>query len=184
VGSPPRFDIETPKPRVEPTPRHVRVRVDDTLLADSRRALLLVWYGPGRLPTYVLAGDDVRTDLLRPGGDDGVFDAELPDGTVVPRAAQQLKALGGPLRAAAGGWTFPRDGRVRWFEEATEVFVYARDRATASTRSCLIGTCAPNSTTTCSRNRRGRSRCLRPACRSAGTSLARTCGWRPSSRPA
>ena len=41
-----------PEPRVEPTPRWVRVRAgDDTLVADSRRALILAWYGPGMLPT-------------------------------------------------------------------------------------------------------------------------------------
>jgi uncharacterized protein (DUF427 family) len=127
MGGPPRFDIEMPEPRIERTPRHVRVRAGDTLLADSHRAVLLVWYGPGRLPTYVLPEDNVRTDLLWQVGEDGMFDARLPDGTVVPGAAQRLNALGGPLNAVAGGWTFPWDGRVRWFEEATEVFVHARD---------------------------------------------------------
>lgn len=96
------------------------------MLADSRRALLLVWYGPGRLPTYVLPEGDVRTDLLSPGGD-GAFDAVLPDGTVLAGVARRMDGLGGRLRAAAGGWTFAWDGRVRWFEEATEVFVHPRD---------------------------------------------------------
>ena len=123
----PSFDIEAPEPRVEPTPRRVRVRAGDTVLADSRRAQLLVWYGPGRLPTYVFPEDDVRTELLVPSGDDEAFDAVLLGGTVVEGAAQRLKGLGGVLRAAAGGWTFPWDGRVQWFEEATEVFVHARD---------------------------------------------------------
>ena len=44
----PRSDIELPKPLLEPTPRWVRVRAGETWLADSRQALLLAWYGPGR----------------------------------------------------------------------------------------------------------------------------------------
>jgi uncharacterized protein (DUF427 family) len=126
VNGVPRFDIELPEPRVEPTPRRVRVRARDTVLADSRRALLLVRYGPGLLPTYVLPEADVRTELLRPG-DDGAFDAMLANGTVVAGAAQRMDALDGQLGLAAGGWTFPWDGRVQWFEEATEVFVHPRD---------------------------------------------------------
>ena len=45
--------------RVEPTPRRIRVRLGDRLVADSTRALLLIQYGPGGLPTYFLPRDDV-----------------------------------------------------------------------------------------------------------------------------
>lgn len=39
-------------PVVVPTPRWIRVKLGDTIVADSKRALLLRQYGPGRLPTY------------------------------------------------------------------------------------------------------------------------------------
>src|SRR5689334_3454945 len=56
-------------PLVEPTPRWVRVRLGDELVADSRRALLHVQYGPGALPrsflpTYYVPMDDVVPGAL------------------------------------------------------------------------------------------------------------------------
>ena len=45
--------------RVEPTPRRIRVRLGDRLVADSDRALLLIQYGPNGLPTYFVPRDDV-----------------------------------------------------------------------------------------------------------------------------
>ena len=103
--------MELPAPRLEPTPRWVRVRADSGWVADSRRALLLAWYGPGMLPTYCIPPEDVRTDLLPALGD----------------AAIELRDLPAPIQAANGMWTFTWDGRVQWFEEAMEVFVHARD---------------------------------------------------------
>ena len=103
--------MELPAPRLEPTPRWVRVRAEGEWVADSRRALLLAWYGPAMLPTYCFPADDVRTDLLPALGD----------------AAVQLGDLPEPLAAANGMWTFSWDGRVQWFEEAMEVFVHAKD---------------------------------------------------------
>ena len=95
-----------PAVRAEPTARRIRVRAGDRVVADSRRAILLVEYGPGRLPTYLFPEEDVRADLApalgRRIGDDG------PEGT-------------------EGLWTFPWDGSVSWFEEAMEVVVHARD---------------------------------------------------------
>ena len=103
--------MELPAPRLEPTPRWIRVRADGTWVADSRRALLLAWYGPGMLPTYCIPAEDVRTDLLPSLGD----------------AAIHLHDLPAPIDAANGMWTFTWDGRVQWFEEAMEVFVHAKD---------------------------------------------------------
>ena len=103
--------MHVPAPRVEPTPRWIRVRADGQWVADSRRALLLAWYGPGLLPTYCIPAEDVRTDLLPALGD----------------AAIQFGDLPAPIDAANGMWTFTWDGRVQWFEEATEVIVHARD---------------------------------------------------------
>ena len=102
----------TPPPRpLEPTSRWIRVRAGDVWVADSRRATLLVEYGPGRLPTYILPPEDVRTDLLTPDGDLRL------NGQVLEGVAEQLE----------NGWTFTWDGRVTWFEEAAEVVVHPRD---------------------------------------------------------
>jgi uncharacterized protein (DUF427 family) len=95
-----------PAVRAEPTARRIRVRAGGALVADSRRATLLIEYGPGRLPTYLLPEEDVDLAAAervgRRIGDDG------PEGT-------------------EGLWTFPWDGTVAWFEEAMEVVVHARD---------------------------------------------------------
>jgi uncharacterized protein (DUF427 family) len=116
---------------VEPTPRWVRVLAGEEWVADSRRAQLLAWYGPGILPTYFFPADDVRADLISPSGDggDGPFvahDLRAGDATLAG-AAQQLRDPSGPLAPLAGHWTFTWDGRVSWFEEALEVHVHARD---------------------------------------------------------
>lgn len=126
----PRFEL--PVPRVEPSPRWIRARAGDTLVADSRRALLLAWYGPGKLPTYCLPAADVRTDLLspspRPSGDDFRVDHDLRVGDVVlERVAQLCSGPPPPLEMLDGYWTFTWDAGVSWFEEAFEVHVHARD---------------------------------------------------------
>ena len=103
--------MEVPAPRVEPSPRWIRVRAGGEWVADSRRALLLAWYGPDMLPTYCFPAEDVRVELLAGLGD----------------AAIELLGLPAPAAAANGMWTFTWDGRVQWFEEALEIFVHAKD---------------------------------------------------------
>jgi uncharacterized protein (DUF427 family) len=124
------FKFEPPLPRVEPTPRWIRVRAGGEWVADSRRAQLLIWYGPGRLPTYCFPPEDVRTDLLAPtGAADGsivVHDVRM-HGERVERAARLFKDPAPPLEQLAGYWTFSWDGRVTWFEESLEIRVHARD---------------------------------------------------------
>jgi uncharacterized protein (DUF427 family) len=126
-----RSQFKPPTPRVEPTPRWIRVRADGEWVADSRRAQLLVWFGPGRLPTYCLPADDVRTELLTPvaGAADGsLVEHDLRvNGDVLERAAQLFEDPEPPLEQLAGHWTFTWDGRVTWFEEALEIRVHARD---------------------------------------------------------
>lgn len=101
-----------PPLRVEPTPRWIRVRARDRWVADSRRAMLLVWFGPGRLPTYCIPADDVDQAALCP-----------EDGAVA------MDELAPELTALHGHWTFPWNGPVQWFEEALEAHVHARDPA-------------------------------------------------------
>ena len=131
MTAPPRFDIAVPAPRVEPTPRWVRVRAGDVWVADSRAALLLAWYGPGRLPSYWFPERDVRTDLLSPAGDGPVPGMRVYDvragGELLAGAAQLFEDPPEPLDAVRGHWSFTWDGRVAWFEEALEVHVHARD---------------------------------------------------------
>jgi uncharacterized protein (DUF427 family) len=123
----PDFDIPVARPYVEPTPRWIRVRAGDEWIADSRRALLLVWYGPGRLPTYCFPEADVRTDLLRPSGDGGEEHDVLAGGEPLVAAARRFAEPEPPFTAVDGHWTFTWDGRLQWYEEALEIGVHARD---------------------------------------------------------
>lgn len=127
-----KWRIDLPPPRVEPSPRWVRVRAGGTELANSRRALLLAWYGPGMLPTYCLPAEDVRTDLLRPHGAPGahsfVVDHDVStDDVFLARAGKLFQDPPPPLEGLDGHWTFAWDAGLSWFEEALEVHVHARD---------------------------------------------------------
>jgi uncharacterized protein (DUF427 family) len=132
-GGPPKFDIELPSPRAEPTPRWVRVRVDGEWIADSRRALLLTWYGPGRLPTYCFPVADVSMDRL------DATDTRASDGVSM---RYDLRGANGVLAGVARVFHDPpedlaglrdhvtflwHEPRVQWFEEAHQVHVHARD---------------------------------------------------------
>jgi uncharacterized protein (DUF427 family) len=108
-----RAPFRPPAPRAEPSPRWIRVRARGEWVADSRRAQLVAWYGPGRLPTYAIPPEDVRADLL-----------DLAGG-----AARRIDAPEPELAALRGHWTFTWDDRVEWFEEALRVHVHARDTA-------------------------------------------------------
>jgi uncharacterized protein (DUF427 family) len=106
------------------------VRAGQIEIANSRRALLLVRYGPGGLPTYCLPAEDVRTDLFHPSGprDGFVVSHDVRAGDVtVDAAAQLFHDPPEPLAVLDGHWTFTWDAGVSWFEEAEEVHVHARD---------------------------------------------------------
>lgn len=123
--------MEFPAPTVEPSPRWVRVRAGDLWVADSRRALLLAWYGPGMLPTYCFPADDVRIDLLQPSAKPGrsplvVVHDVLLDDQVIEGAAQLFMEFPPPLSELKSHWSFTWDGRVSWFEEAQEIHVHPR----------------------------------------------------------
>jgi uncharacterized protein (DUF427 family) len=121
-------------PLVEPTPRWVRVRLGGELVADSRRALLHIAYGPGDLPrsflpTYYVPVEDVRPGVLV---DEQVDDSGMTTWTV---ATGGRRAEGGawmhrspppPLEALAGKVTFSWRG-LDWFEEDEPLMAHARD---------------------------------------------------------
>jgi uncharacterized protein (DUF427 family) len=65
------MSLQFSQPFVEPTPRRVRVRRGDALVADSTRAQLLVQYGDAGLPTYYLPMSGVRPDALVDEAQDG-----------------------------------------------------------------------------------------------------------------
>ena len=116
--------------RLEPTPRRIRVRLGDRVVADSTRALLLIRYGPGGLPTYFLPREDVAVDALagEQRDDDGRSTWEVRAGSVRADAAAWT---GSPSDLAAhpdldGHVTFSWR-QLDWYEEDEQVFVHARD---------------------------------------------------------
>ena len=110
-------DFVPPPTHVEPSPRWVRVRAGDTEIADSRRAQLLVWYGPGRLPTYCFPPEDVRTEFIGENGDVRAGDVSVAGGAQLLTEPAEV----------AGHWTFAFDTGLTWLEEALEIHVHARD---------------------------------------------------------
>jgi uncharacterized protein (DUF427 family) len=121
-------------PLVEPTPRRIRVRLGGELVADSRRALLHLQYGPGDLPrsflpTYYVPSDDVQPGVLADREEDA---SGLTTWTVqaagrrVERGAWMHTSPPPPLEALAGLLTFSwRD--LIWFEEDEPLQAHARD---------------------------------------------------------
>jgi uncharacterized protein (DUF427 family) len=121
--------VELPGPFVEPTPRRIRVRLGDALVADSTRAQLLVQYGAGGLPTYYLPIADVRPDAL-------VDEAEQEGGQ------RTWTVSAGGRRAVRAAWTHEQPlgamatladhvtfswRQLEWYEEDEQVVVHARD---------------------------------------------------------
>ncbi len=121
--------VDLADPFVEPTPRRIRVRLGDHVVADSAGAQLLVQYGPGGLPTYYLPRSDVRPGVL-------VDEQVGPGGrrTWAVRAGDEHADAGawahedptGPLAALADHVTFSWR-LLDWFEEDERVVVHARD---------------------------------------------------------
>jgi uncharacterized protein (DUF427 family) len=121
--------MELPDSFVEPTPRRIRVRLANQIVADSDRAQLLVQYGPGGLPTYYLPRDDITPDVLV----DETTDSKGRRRWTVH--AGHAKAVGaawmhedptGPMAALAGHVTFSWR-QLDWYEEDERVVMHARD---------------------------------------------------------
>lgn len=104
------------RPRFEPSPRWVRVRLGDAFVADSKRVMLLL--EPQKLPIYYFPKDDVRMDLLSGAGE------RLWTVTVGHRVAQRAAW---EKEAYPGYIAFRWDQMDAWFEEDDEVWVHPRD---------------------------------------------------------
>jgi uncharacterized protein (DUF427 family) len=113
------LDVE----HVEPTPRRIRVRLGSRLVADSRRALLMLRIGPKGLPTYFLPREDVV------GG-------ALVDAVTGADGQTTWTVAAGPDRAPGAAWTDPHPAlaghvtfswrQLDWYEEDEQVFAHAR----------------------------------------------------------
>jgi uncharacterized protein (DUF427 family) len=113
---------------LELSERWVRVKLGGETIADSKHPLLLIEYGPGKLPTYFFPESAVRVDLLA----EPVERRGRRYWTVRAGGKEALSAawayLTPPqgLAALAGHITF-KWGALHWFEEEEQVFVHARD---------------------------------------------------------
>lgn len=120
------------RPRVEPTPRWIRVQFGGTMIADSKRALLLIQYGPNGLPTYYFPPADVRMEVLEPtlaepSADGRVYYPVQVGDQVAKRAAWTYRDPPPDLAALRGYVSFAWGAMDAWYEEAEEIFVHARD---------------------------------------------------------
>jgi uncharacterized protein (DUF427 family) len=121
--------MKLPDPFVEPTPRRIRVRLANQIVADSSRAQLLVQYGPGGLPTYYLPRDDVAADALvdEKTDSDGRQRWSVQTGrSRAEGAAWAHEDPTGPLAALADHVTFSWR-QLEWYEEDERVVMHARD---------------------------------------------------------
>jgi uncharacterized protein (DUF427 family) len=120
-----------PKSSVEPTLRWVRVKLGGEFVADSKRALLLIEYGPGKLPTYCFPTQDVRMEMLEEqagkAGADRIFYAVRAGEKMAANGAWMFVSPPEGFEALKGYVTFDWGKMDGWYEEAEEVFVHARD---------------------------------------------------------
>jgi uncharacterized protein (DUF427 family) len=118
---------------VEPSPRWVRVEMNGTVIADSKRALLL--RETGHRPVYYFPQSDVRMDLFTSTdthtrcpykGDASYWTITVGDRTVKDAAWGYLDPL--PGREDIAGYVAFYWNRVdHWYEEAEEIFQHPRD---------------------------------------------------------
>lgn len=118
-----------PKSFVDPSERWVRVKFGGEYIADSKRPMLLVQYGPGRLPTYFFSESEIRMDLLAEpqDGKGKRFWTVTANGKSAARAAWKYLTPPDDLAALKDLITFEWAKMDHWYEEEEEVFVHARD---------------------------------------------------------
>jgi len=124
-----RMGVPLDWPAVEPTNRWIRVRLDGELIADTRRAQLLIDYGPNVLPTYFVPLEDVRSDRLaaRNAAADGTVTWSVrAAGRTADRAAYGFATPPAEFPELADHVSFRWDA-VEWYEEDERAFMHARD---------------------------------------------------------
>ena len=115
---------------IEPTARWIRVKFGGEIIADSKRAQLLIQYPPAGLPSYYFPPDDVRMPIPN----ERTVDARgrglwtLRAGDKVAENAAWSYDDPPPSHAALKGYISFLWGQMdAWYEEDEEVFVHARD---------------------------------------------------------
>jgi uncharacterized protein (DUF427 family) len=128
--------FEPPRPFIEPSPRHVRVKFGGTIVADSKHPLLLCRYGPGTLPgylpTYYFPQEDVRMDTFEActpaeQGDPVDYRTIRIGDHVADHAAWIVRQPPSELPELLNYVSFRWEQMDAWYEEEDEVFVHARD---------------------------------------------------------
>jgi uncharacterized protein (DUF427 family) len=118
---------------VEPTPRHVRVRFNGEIIADSKRAVLL--RETGHLPVYYFPPQDVRQDVLTPTeqhtrcpfkGEASYWTVRVGDRIAENVMWGYLDPLPG-REDIAGYRAFYWDRVDAWYEEDEQIFKHPRD---------------------------------------------------------
>ncbi len=115
---------------VEPTARWIRVKFGGELIADSKRAQLLIQYPPAGLPTYYFPPDDVRVDIPNERSLDaqgrGRWTLHVGD-SEAENAAWSYDDPHASRAALKGFISFDWARMDAWYEEDEQVFVHARD---------------------------------------------------------
>lgn len=117
---------------IEQTPRWIRIKFGGKIIADSKSALLLLEYGPGRLPTYYFPRENVQMEFL----EDTDYKKDGP-----AKKYWNIKVGDKFAEHSAYSWVNPPSNQAAlknyisfkwhkmdaWLEESEEVFVHARD---------------------------------------------------------
>jgi uncharacterized protein (DUF427 family) len=98
----------------------VRVRLGNTVIADSARAQLLIQYGRGSLPTYYLPVEDVRPGVL-------VDETDRGWSVVAGRRRAEGAAWGNDEYAVLKDHVTFSWETLDWYEEDERVYEHARD---------------------------------------------------------
>jgi uncharacterized protein (DUF427 family) len=131
------FNFESPPPGgalyLEPTPKRIRVVVDEVVVADSVGVMIL--HEGGSQPVYYFPPEDVRDDVLEASettthcpkkGDASYYSVRVGDRVVTDAAWYYPEPLEG-APPIAGLIAFYWERVDRWLEEEEEVFFHPRD---------------------------------------------------------
>ncbi|HWF72284.1 MAG TPA: DUF427 domain-containing protein [Solirubrobacteraceae bacterium] len=133
-----KFNFEPPPPPggalyLEPTPKRVRVMIEDEAVADSAGAMLL--HEGGNQPVYYFPPEDVREDVLEPSdtttycpkkGHASYFSVRVGERVVADAAWYYPEPIEG-APPIGGLIAFYWERVDRWLEEEEEVFFHPRD---------------------------------------------------------